>query len=144
MPGDGGCGARGERRLGEVPGSRLDGRDTTSIGRANLDGSGVDSQFITVPGGRLSGVALDSSFVYWTDLRGTVERANLDGTGITQSFVAEAGKASGVAVDGRYIYWTQIFGTRLAGRMAGPSGGPISTERARIRASLRTRFCRGE
>jgi len=128
---------------GRPPG-RAGGIRTTSIGRANLDGSGVDSQFITVPGGRLSGVALDSSFVYWTDLRGTVERANLDGTGITQSFVAEAGKASGVAVDGRYIYWTQIFGTRLAGSMAGPSGGPISTERARIRASLRTRFCRGE
>ena len=119
MPGDGGCGARGERRLGEVPGSRLDGRDTTSIGRANLDGSGVDSQFITVPGGRLSGVALDSSFVYWTDLRGTVERSNLDGTGITQSFVAEAGKASGVAVDGRYIYWTHFYGT------SGPYGGAI-------------------
>jgi virginiamycin B lyase len=90
-----------------------------SIGRANLDGSGVTPQFITVPGGNLTGVAVDSSFVYWTDSAQThssIGRANLNGTGITPSFVAGAGNGRDVAVDGQYIYWTHLVGGSLPPR----------------------------
>ncbi len=86
------------------------GEGGPSLGRANLDGTGVpDSQFITVPGGSLMGVAVDSSFVYWTDsAHSSVGRANLDGTGVNQSLVAGAGSARGLAVDGQHIYWTHL------------------------------------
>jgi uncharacterized protein YjbI with pentapeptide repeats len=65
-------------------------------------------------------VAVDSSFVYWTDVaHSSVGRANLDGTGVNPSFVAGAGNARGVAVDGQHIYWTQLVGTGQ------PQGGSI-------------------
>ena len=61
----------------------------TTIGRANLDGTGVDQSFIT--GTDPIGVAVDGHYVYWTNATaGTIGRANLDGTGVNQSFITGA------------------------------------------------------
>ena len=77
--------------LGEI---RRTGSGT--IGRANLDGSGVDQSFIT---GAQVGVAVDSQHVYWTNSSSdAIGRANLDGSGVDQSFIT--GAQVGVAVDG--------------------------------------------
>src|SRR4051794_29520735 len=62
----------------------------TTIGRASLDGSSPNPNFITDtpdPGG----VAVDGQHVYWTNLlAGTIGRANLDGSGADRFFVSGA------------------------------------------------------
>jgi hypothetical protein len=78
-----------------------------TIGRANLDGSGVDASFVSSNGGYLSGIALDASRVYWGGFNtGAIGRANLDGTKVDQNFIPNAGRyPGGVAVDDAHIYW---------------------------------------
>jgi virginiamycin B lyase len=75
------------------------------IGRANLNGTGVNDGFITdtdLP----YGVAVNGEHVYWTNYSsGTLGRANLNGTGAELSFIREAG-GYGLGVRGQYIYWT--------------------------------------
>jgi virginiamycin B lyase len=75
-----------------------------TIGRANLEGTGVNQSFIAGTTG-LTGVAVDDAHVYWASDAG-IGRANLDGTGVNQSFIASAGDPIGVAVDGAHVYWT--------------------------------------
>jgi Zn ribbon nucleic-acid-binding protein len=77
-----------------------------TIGRANVDGTGVDKRFIT--GARNpSGVAVDAAHVYWTQSKtNTIGRANLNGTGVDKRFITGADYPSGVAVDAAHIYWT--------------------------------------
>ena len=71
----------------------------TTIGRANLDGTGVN-QGLIAGGFNSCGVALDGAHVYWTNAgNGTIGRANLDGTGVNQSLIGGATMPCGVAVD---------------------------------------------
>jgi virginiamycin B lyase len=82
--------------------------NTNAIGRANLDGSGVDQDFI-VTATSVEGVTVDSSYVYWSNFgfaaSGSIGRANLDGSGVNQRFISGANYPSGVAVDSGHIYW---------------------------------------
>jgi virginiamycin B lyase len=77
---------------------------TGSIGRANLDGSGVDPSFMT---GVVDpfGVAVDGLYIYWANQTGSIGRANLDGSDPDATFVTGAHLPTGVAVDGSYLYW---------------------------------------
>ena len=73
-------------------------RQPGTIGRANLDGSGVNPQFITAVSDPAA-VAVDSSYVYWANyLSGTIGRASLDGSAADENFIRNTG-ASGLAVD---------------------------------------------
>jgi len=91
----------------------------STIGRANLDGSGVDQRFIT-GASNPCGVAVDATHIFWANpatiwagnAAGTIGRANLDGSGVSQRFVPAAGQACGVAVDEAHVYWSA----------AGPAG----------------------
>ncbi len=90
--------------------------DTTAgaIGRANLDGTGVTTRFIT--GGELpQAVAVDGTSIAWAQIVGTgaVGRANLDGSGVTQTFIgtAFASQPNGVALGNGYVYWSNTIGT---------------------------------
>jgi hypothetical protein len=76
-----------------------------TIGRADLDGSGVKSRFIAEAGSP-NHLALDAEHIYWTN-RATdvIGRANLDGTGVDQGFIG-AFNPKGVAVDTDHVYWT--------------------------------------
>jgi virginiamycin B lyase len=88
-------------------------RDAGTIGRANLDGTGVNQSFIA---GASSpwGVAVDAEHVYWANSDGNaIGRANLDGTGVDQSFIAGAGTPYGIAVDGQYVYWADNVSARI-------------------------------
>jgi hypothetical protein len=81
------------------------------IGRANLDGTGVNKRFITgVPNGTC-GIAVAGGHIYWTNgffkSRYAIGRANLDGTGVNQHFIRTAGIPCGIAVYKGHIYWGQ-------------------------------------
>jgi hypothetical protein len=89
--------------------------DTGAIGRANLDGSGVDKNFISGTR-RPSGVAVDDQHVYWgdTDAR-AIGRGNLDGSGVDHSFIGNVRVPFAVAVDAAHIYWAN-WGNGAVGR----------------------------
>jgi hypothetical protein len=77
----------------------------TSLGRANLDGTGVNQNLFGVGLG-LYGVAADGQHVLWTNFEsGAIGRANPDGSGADQSFITGASAPLGVAVDAQHIYW---------------------------------------
>jgi hypothetical protein len=79
-----------------------------TLGRANLDGTGVNPNLLGVGLG-VFGVAVDSQHIYWTNTFGTIGRANLDGSGADKSFITSAGSPMGVAVDGQHIYWANGY-----------------------------------
>jgi hypothetical protein len=93
----------------------------SSIGRANLDGTGVDPNFVSRSPAAYPlpfGLAVDAAHLYWADFeKATIGRANLDGTGVDPSFISFAGTpyppGFAIAVDGAHLYWT---GTNTIGR----------------------------
>jgi virginiamycin B lyase len=85
----------------------------TTIGRANLDGTGVNQSLIS-GGFNPCGVAVDGAHVYWGNIgAGTIGRANLDGSGANQSFIGGPVGPCGVAVDGAHVYWADTNGTAI-------------------------------
>jgi hypothetical protein len=89
------------------------------IGRANLDGTGVNKRFITGVTGGSCGIAVVGGHIYWTnggfvESRYAIGRANLDGTGVNQHFIRTAGMPCGVAVDHGHIYWGELKSATLA------------------------------
>jgi virginiamycin B lyase len=75
-----------------------------SISRADLDGTGVEEDFI----GGLNHprwVAVDGEHIYWTSARGTIGRARLDGGAPEPNFIDSTGKLQGIAVNGGKLYW---------------------------------------
>jgi hypothetical protein len=77
-----------------------------AIGRANLDGSGVQADFITGVD-PFSGLVVTDRFIFWSESEGeTIGRANLDGTGINRSFLTPENRPSALAADARHVYWS--------------------------------------
>ena len=90
----------------------------TTIGRAKLNGSGVNNAFIQGLTG-VQAVAVDSQHIYWTQGLGTastIGRANLDGSGANANFIPHAAgvqdfdppsasSAAGIAVNSTSIFW---------------------------------------
>lgn len=85
------------------------GQWTDAVGRADLDGTHVQTRFI--PSAFASGIAVDDGHLYWGAGQTTVARAQRNGTGVQPSFIASGGTRYGVAVDRRYVYWTAPGGT---------------------------------
>ena len=91
-----------------------------SIGRARLDGTRSEPDFITgleYP----CGVAVTSTHIYWAEGGGagrgsSIGRANLDGTGVTRSFISGLNTPCAVAVNSTHLFWADC----------GP-GGPRSS-----------------
>src|SRR5262249_35810437 len=91
------------------------GRGT--IGRARLDGTGVEQSFVSGTGRRPCGVGLDRKHIYWGEARGgkvgssdkggAIGRANRDGSGVNATFIpTPAHHGCGVAIAGSHIHWT--------------------------------------
>jgi virginiamycin B lyase len=85
----------------------------SSIGRANLDGSGVIPSLI-LDGQQPLGVAVDGAHVYWAGQsfihQSTIGRAKLDGTDVEEGFIGlgSGSYPTGVAVDGAHLYWADF------------------------------------
>jgi hypothetical protein len=84
-----------------------------TVGRATLDGSGVDQSFIGAPDPPINpvGVAIDDEFLYWVNQAGSapqgrIGRARLDGSEVDNEFITGANNPSGVALSATHIYWT--------------------------------------
>src|SRR6185436_412323 len=68
----------------------------TTIGRARLDGTGVEHSFVSGTGRSPCGVALDRKHIYWAEQQGgkvgspnqggAIGRANRDGSGVNTTF----------------------------------------------------------
>lgn len=82
-----------------------------SVGRANLDGTNVKSNFISGLSSVLD-VAIGSNRIYWREATG-IGRANLDGTGVSSGFMTGLNNASKIAVYGDYIYWINGNGNSI-------------------------------
>ena len=103
-----------------------------AVGRANLDGTGVNQSSIA-PAGSPQGVAVDGQHVYWTNFfTNSIGRANLDGSGVNQSFISPA---AAVRRGWRSTASTSTGPTTAAAR----SGARTSTAPASIRASSAAR-----
>jgi hypothetical protein len=88
-----------------VDGDHIYWAAASSIGRANLDGSGVNMQFITGVS-FACGVALDDTHIYWGSAdSNSIGRANLDGSGVNHSFISGDFGPCGVAVNDTHVYW---------------------------------------
>ena len=84
----------------------------SAIGRAALDGSQLDQNFIDLGTTRVTDVAVDAAHVYWTwtdcprgECGGAVGRANVDGSNVEPNFIVTADYPAGLAVDAGRIYW---------------------------------------
>jgi hypothetical protein len=94
-----------------------------SIGRANLDGTGVDQNFIPSASNGECGMAVDAAHIYWTYGNTAIARANLDGSEMNLSFITGGNNVCGVAVDGSHIYWGNQ-GSNSVGRANLDGSGP--------------------
>jgi virginiamycin B lyase len=84
-----------------------------AIGRAGLDGTGVNQTFINT-GPSPSAVTVDATHIYWTNFQAhTIGRANRDGTGVDHDFITGANWPFGLAVDGRHIYWSNLLSNTI-------------------------------
>jgi len=77
-----------------------------SIARANLDGSGVEYDFIAGLENPC-GIAVDGTSIYWAEEKAeAIARANLNGGELDRSFIAGTAEPCGVAVGDGYVFWT--------------------------------------
>jgi len=105
LPSASGAQAAGSRHVYWSDNGTNDSHGTT-IGRADVDGTGADQNFIS-DASSPTAVAVDAGHVYWANLwASTIGRANLDGTGADQNFITGADVPRGLAVDASHVYWT--------------------------------------
>lgn len=83
---------------------------TYSIGRAKLDGSEVNPNFIT---GCINpiGIAINENHIFWTNTdpsSPSIGKANLDGTNVNQSFITISERPVGLAINSTHIFWCSI------------------------------------
>jgi virginiamycin B lyase len=98
-----------------VDGSHVYWADTAgmAIGRADLDGGGVERNFIAGVSSPC-GVGVGDGHVYWGNfVGGAVGRALPGGGEVEESFVEGATGPCGVAVDGAHVYWSNWDGTSI-------------------------------
>ncbi len=85
--------------------------DARGIGRANLDGTGVQEGWI--PGVKARGLAVNSTHIYWAEEvshrsgheRSRIGSALLDGSGIRRSVVTGLRVVNAVGANDSYVYW---------------------------------------
>jgi hypothetical protein len=99
---------------------------TGSIGRADLDGSGANQEFIPHTAGVSdpSGIAVTPTAIYWQNGGGGIARANIDGTGVNTTFIPTTDSTCGLTSDSSFLYFLDNGGAQI-GR-AGLDGSSVS------------------
>jgi virginiamycin B lyase len=117
-----GCGVAVD--AGHIYWTTRDGR----IGRARLDGSEVERDFIVLSEGWACGVAVDSSHVYWaSNSSGKLGRASLDGSEVQPNWMSPgAGHGCGIAVNATTVFWATDTGVYRSPLSGGPPT-PLTT-----------------
>lgn len=85
-----------------------------TIGRARLDGSGINRKFITKPVAEddsVIGLTTDGKYIYWMMAEeqgesGSIGRAKLDGSGAKLGFIKLGSFGFGLTTSSGYLYWT--------------------------------------
>ena len=78
-----------------------------SISRANLDGTGVEKEFIS--GINPYALAVAEGHIYRTDADAdSIGRANLDGSEVDQGFIEDVGAFFGLAASSEHLYWGNL------------------------------------
>ena len=114
------------------------------IGRANLNGTGVNRSFITGEGP--CATAVHAGHLYWTDVRrDTIGRANLDGSGVDRDFITGAKNPCGIAVDslGQSGGADFSFGKVKRNKRKGTAKLPVNVQRAGGLALAKTKKVKG-
>lgn len=95
------------------------GTATDSIGRANIDGTGVNGSFIpnATDGPQPGRVAVNSSYIYWTQsgVAGKVWREKIDASNAKFAIVSGASNPTALALNDTFAYWSN-FNTNSIGR----------------------------
>ena len=87
--------------------------DGNRIGRANIDGTGADPDFI-ITTSTACGLAADSDFLYFLGAGGTrIGRASLDGSVVTPDFASIPDAFCGLSADYNYLYWGSDAGNTV-------------------------------
>ena len=116
------------------------------VGRANLDGTGVERTFMTGLLNRMTGVAVDAEHLYWGQYTivgsgrytfvGSIGRANLDGTGMDQEFLGGPSEGwlprGGLAVD-------DLTDTGLAGKASAKRTQKQRGKKVRIAVKIKAK-----
>jgi hypothetical protein len=81
------------------------------MGRANLDGTDVETRFIHAEGG-IGELAVGGGNIYWAGEH-AIGRAKLNGSDVEPNFIPitpteGTGFLNGIAISGGYIYWSAI------------------------------------
>jgi len=87
------------------------------VGRANLNGTGIDYGFIRPKGGT-QGVAVNATHIFFAfqtgeAATGFIGRANLSGSGVNQSLVSGLNEPGGISVNSTHIFWANLLGTTI-------------------------------
>lgn len=95
-----------------------------SIGRANLNGTGVNESFVPSEASSglsdinyATGLTVTASYIYWADTnQNSIARASTATGGDVQQFITGLSAPRGVAVSGPYIYWANDLDNGTIGR----------------------------
>ncbi len=121
-----------------LSGSHLYFVDDKGIGRANINGSELDPEFVTgtedEPLGYIWGLAASSEYLYWTreefgkvDPGEGIGRASIDGGEVEPDFMTNLkGTGDGLAVDAQHIYWANDTDGTIS--RAATSGGAVEED----------------
>lgn len=89
-----------------------------TIGRANLDGTGADPSFITLPPGTSpTGIAVAGDHIHWsTGMMADhhIWRAKLDGTAVEATWLDTGAHVGPIASDGTHLFWASAAGLNRA------------------------------
>lgn len=104
---------------------------TYTIGRAAVDGTDVNQNFIAGPGLKNPfGLAVTDTTIYWGNRgRHEISRAAIDGTAVELDFITGVGRIGAIAADDRFLYWPGPRYSLIRSRLDGTGLKALSEHR---------------